>query len=362
MKLLLLSDAAAPHTRRWANWFAAQGHTVHLATFNEKVDVGYKKVAIHKLWQGEIPDSLLGKFHRSILILWRLHKLIKRIEPDISHSHSLGSYAVASTFLNVRPRVVTPWGTDLLIDVNVSRINKFLVKYSLSTANAVTTDANHFSNLILSFGVKRDKLHFIPFGTDVERFKPSMLKEEKEFLTIISTRTLNPVHRVGDLIDAIPEIAHSFPKVKFIIVGGGLEYEAFRIRVRESGLSQCVLFTGMLSEDKLVEYLQMSDIYVSTSPLDAGLAASTAEAMSCGLPIIHPDVADNRSWADDSGGTLFKESDVKSLIAAIRNQIENPSKNRTMGTKNREVIISRNNLDTNMNRMSEIYAELISEK
>jgi glycosyltransferase involved in cell wall biosynthesis len=362
MKLLLLSDAAAPHTRRWANWFAANGHEVHVVTFNEKADSGYENVVIHYLWHGDIPDWYIAKLLRSVLILWRLFRLVRSIRPDVTHSHSLGSYAFSAAFLDIRPRVLTPWGLDLLIDVNVSKINKFLVKFSLSTANVVTTDAVHFLEKLSAFGVKDKKVYLIPFGTDVDRFRPPTKKLEERDITIISTRTLNPVHCVDDLIMAIPEIARRYPEVRFIIVGGGEDYQRLSKLVQNSIHSSRVRFTGMLNEGELIEILQISDIYISTSPLDAGLAASTAEAMSCGLPVIHPDVADNRSWVNESGGLLYRSRDIQSLIDNLDSLLAQRDKLKTMGDFNRATIKVRNNLNVNMMKMKEIYLDLINSK
>lgn len=50
-KLLLLADTAAPHTRRWANWFAKNGWEVHIVSFNQQMFGGYKDVEIHLLWK-----------------------------------------------------------------------------------------------------------------------------------------------------------------------------------------------------------------------------------------------------------------------------------------------------------------------
>ena len=44
----------------------------------------------------------------------------------------------------------------------------------------------------------------------------------------------------------------------------------------DSGVGDRVTFTGMLEEEELRDYLACSDLYVSTSLADAGLAAGTA--------------------------------------------------------------------------------------
>jgi glycosyltransferase involved in cell wall biosynthesis len=360
MKILLLSDAAAPHTRRWANWFAARGHEVHVATFNNQLDPGYSGVTVHTVWKEELSSQFFNRSVRSIKILFRLRRLVREIGPDIVHSHSMGSYAWVATVLNLRPRVLTPWGVDLLVDINTSFVNKFLTKWSLRSANLVTTDAEYFFDPLVELGVKNSRLVLVPFGTDVSLFKPPTKKASNPSLTIVSTRTLNPVHSVEDLINVIPNLLESNPSIRFIIVGGGVNLEIFKNRISDLHLSGRVTFTGMLDEKSLIEILQNSDIYVSTSPLDAGLAASTAEAMACGLAIIHPDVADNRIWVDDSGGATYTANNQEELKSAIYELISLSDSERTlMGEKNRNTIISRNNLDSNMSFMETSYLDLL---
>jgi glycosyltransferase involved in cell wall biosynthesis len=360
MKLLILSDAAAPHTRRWANWFASNGNEVHVITFNDQLDYGYSGVTVHSVWKGESSAKLLSRSIRSLRIFFRLRGLVHEINPDVVHSHSMGSYAWIATVLNLRPRVVTPWGIDLLIDVNTSLINKFLTKWSLRSADLVTTDAEYFTDPLVQFGVQKSNLILVPFGTDISLFKPKSKDSTDELFTIVSTRTLNPVHSVEDLIAIIPDLVASNDSVRFVIVGGGVNLEAFKNRISDLDLQDRVRFTGMLTENSLIEVLQSSDLYISTSPLDAGLAASTAEAMACALPVIHPDVADNALWADTSGGATYKANNQEDLKFSIAKLISlSESERDLMGKRNRDTIISRNNLDSNMKYMQVAYEKLL---
>jgi glycosyltransferase involved in cell wall biosynthesis len=362
LRLLLLSDAAAPHTRRWANWFAQNGVEVHVVTFNQNLDFGFKNVIIHKLWDKSVPLSKLFRLYRSLYILVKLKLLVRSIKPNLIHSHSLGSYAWVALILMLRPRIVTPWGTDLLIDMANSKINYFLSKISLRSADLVTTDALHFIPIMGKLGVKEEKMFFLTFGTDTQKFISQRPNRNDKNTTIVSTRTLNPVHCVEDLIRAIPEIVKNRPNTNFIIGGGGLQYEAFVNEITQQGLTENVEFTGMLKEDELLKILQMSDIYVSTSMHDAGLAASTAEAMACGLPVVHPDVADNRKWVDETGGSLYEVRNISQLVSRLLYLIDNPSHRVKMGENNRSVIMEHFNLDKNLNSMLRQYTQLKSKR
>jgi glycosyltransferase involved in cell wall biosynthesis len=362
MKVFLLGDSAAPHTRRWANWFNSNGHEVQLATFNQNIDFGYQGIKIHKLWNRPIPKNFLLRLIRSILILIKLKIITFKSKPDVFHAHSVGAYSWSATLLNLRPRVLTPWGTDILVDINKSKINKWLTIYALRSTNIVTTDSNFFINVLKNLGVRSSKINFVPFGTDIKIFKPLQDKKNNSELTIVSTRTLNPVHAVEDLIDVIPKVAKLYSNIKFIIIGGGSQLEFFKNKVINQGLEEKVLFTGMVDESRLVKILQRSDIYISTSPLDAGLAASTAEAMACSLPVIHPNVADNSIWTNKKSVALYEVRNLDSLLNEILKFIKlSNSERKVLGNLNRRIILARNNLDKNMRFMETLYNELVLE-
>jgi hypothetical protein len=74
-----------------------------------------------------------------------------------------------------------------------------------------------------------------------------------------------------------------------------------------------------------------------------------------GLPIVHPDTADNRYWAGLDGAESFPPYDLNGLIKAVTQMVQRKIEWSDMGKRNRQNIIQSNNLDTNMNIMLEHY-------
>jgi glycosyltransferase involved in cell wall biosynthesis len=123
-----------------------------------------------------------------------------------------------------------------------------------------------------------------------------------------------------------------------------------------------VKFIGFIQNDKLPEYLNSMDVYVSTSLSDAGIAASTAEAMACGLPVIVTDVADNRVWVEDGvNGFVIPVKDPKLLAERVIHLLKNEDIRRRFGNISRKVIEERNNYYKEMAKMEEIYKKLVEE-
>src|SRR5688572_2212670 len=123
MRLVLLADAAAPHTRRWARWFARGGHDVHVVSLNSNSLPGYGPAIVHSIWKPTFGNALPERLVKVPVILLRLRQILENHRPDIVHAHSAGGYAWLAMLSRFRPYVVTPWGTDLLVDIRKSRIN-----------------------------------------------------------------------------------------------------------------------------------------------------------------------------------------------------------------------------------------------
>jgi len=101
------------------------------------------------------------------------------------------------------------------------------------------------------------------------------------------------------------------------------------------------------------------DVYVSTSLSDAGIAASTAEAMACRLPVVVTDVADNKKWVDNGvNGFVVPIKDPKSLAEKIIYLLQNENIRKKFGKINRKIIEEKNNYYKEMKKMEDIYKRL----
>lgn len=150
------------------------------------------------------------------------------------------------------------------------------------------------------------------------------------------------------------------PETKFIIVGEGSEKERLKNLAVSLDVVDSVSFIGFVLNDELPRYLNATDVYVSTSLSDGGIAASTAEAMSCGLPVIVTDVANNRMWVEDGvNGFVIPIKNRKMLAERIIYLLKNEDARRRFGNINRKIIEERNDYYKEMAKMEDIYQGLV---
>lgn len=360
LKLCFLANGESVHTRKWTSYFAKRGHDVHLVTFDKTDPID--GVNVHNL-----------KYHSKIAYPSRIsdvRKTVKRIAPDILHAHFVSHYGVYAALTGFKPLVLTAWGSDVLIEPKKSMTKRYFIKYALKKADVITCDAEHMKQAMGRLGVEPEKIELVRFGIDTLKFKPAEKSEElttklglDDAPTVISLRNLEPLYDIESLIRAAPLVLKEVPGTKFVIAGRGSNENSLKDLAETLNVTNSVKFIGFIPNDELPQYLTAVDVYVSTSLSDAGIAASTAEAMACGLPVVVTDVADNRWWVKDGeNGFIVPVKDPRFLAERIIYLLKNVHIRKQFGDANRTKIEENNDYYREMAKMEDIYQELMKRR
>jgi glycosyltransferase involved in cell wall biosynthesis len=304
-------------------------------------------------------------FAAAVQAVRSVRRILRGIRPDLFHIHSAGTYGLLGALAGFHPLIVTPWGSDVLISA-ASPLKRPVVRFALRRADAITCDAEHMRGAMMRLGIPPAKIRIIYFGTNTAKFRPGLDEEEIRRRygmgggpVIISTRSLLPVYDVASLISALPVLFREVPGARCIIVGDGCERDSLTSLAAVLGVTGRVRFVGPVAGDEIPRYLGAADIYVSTSLSDAGLAASTAEAMACGLPVVVTDSAENDAWvAEGLGGFLVPVRRPDVLAAKIIYLALHPEERKRFGAYNRRVIEQRNNYEVEMGKVERLYESI----
>lgn len=367
MKIGYLADCHSSHTERWVNYFKKNGHEVFVITseINQNLDVKQYQL------RGGLPipftsgDSAFN-YVFSPYALFKVKQIFDKEKPDIVHAHYLSHYGFIAAVVNYHPLILTAWGSDVLINPNQFRILRYMVKYALKKGDIITCDAEHMVSALKNLGTKLSKIKVIYFGTNTEKFNPSKrnikLKEKlgaSNLPIIISLRNLEPLYNIETFVRSAAIVLKTIPNSLFLVVGGGSQEKFLKELAISLNISDNLKFIGSIENKKVPEYLASSDIYVSTSLSDAGLAASTAEAMACGVPVIITNFGDNKRWVTDHvNGFLFPCKDHKLLAEKIILLLKNEQDRIKFGTNNRNIIQKKLNYWKEMEKMKNIYDDL----
>ncbi len=354
------------HTNRWAKYFADRGHEVHMVASGRPSGSPVDNVKLHLLKRFGPRTRIIGYLINSVPIVTQLKIIISKIKPDVIHAHAIEESALLGAVSGFHPFVVTAWGSDVLIATKESRVSRWIVKCVLKRADLITCDAEHIKKPLMELGANSQKIKRINFGVDTRKFKPGQnnrrLGEDLGIVdspTIISLRFWEALYDIETLIASMPLVLEEIPQAKLVLLGGGSQEGKLKELSKSLGVSDSVRFVGQVPADELPQYLVSADIFVSIALSDAGLAASTAEAMACGLPVIITDFGDKREWVEDGvNGFIIPLRSPQVLASRIVYLIRNKDIRQKFGQINRQIIVERNNWEKEMGKMEKFYEEL----
>lgn len=366
MKICYLSNAQSIHTYKWVNYFAKKGHRIYLISLKPpKFDYG--NVEVFLLKKIKQTAKISSHFINFLPALFQTKKILKKIDFEILHSISVAGEGWLAGLSGFHPLILTAAGTDVLTAPKESRLYKMLNSYVLKKADLITCDGEHTKEAMINLGAYPEKIKIIRFGVDIQKFKPQKMDDKfKEslfggnFKIVISTKPLRSECDVETLVKAVPMILKEISEVRFVIAGEGEQKDYLMNLAKSLKIFEKIKFVGWISNDELPLYLNLADLFVSTSLVDSGLATSAAEAMACGVPLVVSDFGDNKTWIEEGkNGCIFPLKDSEILAKKIIYLLRHPELKEKFSKINRELIKERKNYDKEMAKMENLYQELI---
>lgn len=365
LKICYLADGGSIHTFRYMKFFVDQGHEVSLISLRDATKE-IKNLGI-KIYNLNVSTSnFLLKSIRSLIKIPKVLKILKKINPDVLHTHDIFVYGLYA-YLSGKKYVLTPWGTDILIMPKKIWVYRMMLPLIFSKAHYIVYEGDNILDSIIRYCSSKKKVKLIRFGIDTKFFSKekasnSLKKKFEEKVLIVSTRHLEPVYDIETYVKAAAKVLENNKKIHFLIIGEGSQKQTLVNLAKNLRISKHITFVGKLSPDDMSIYLASSDIYVSTSLSDGGIATSTAEAMSCGLPVVISDFGDNFKWIKPNiNGFLFKARDVLSLSNHLKYLIGNPSKRILFGENNSNLILEKQDYYTAKKSLEKLYKKIKDE-
>ena len=361
MKICFIAPGHSIHSYKWINFFVKLGYETHWISID-----GFGEYKVEKnLFLHSLNTNKNNTLNR-IISIFKIKKIIKTIHPDIIHAHSAALYGLLGALSNFNPFILSAWGSDVLVNKN-NFLKRPILKFILKRADLITTDAYHLKNEIIKLGINRSKIEIIMFGIDTDFFKPVKSKMttkrklgfKKNETMILSLRNFYKIYDIQTIIYAAKNVIKLKPDIKFVLIGSGSEENKLKTLVKDLELTTNIIFTGQLSQTELKEYMLASDIYVSTALSDAGISASTAEAMSCGLVPIVSNTGENDLWIQDNqNGFLIPPKHVELLSNKMLVLIDDTQKLKELSKNTRNIIVKKNNYNLEMGKMNTKYIML----
>ena len=110
---------------------------------------------------------------------------------------------------------------------------------------------------------------------------------------IVTARRLVERTGVELLVAAMPEILREHPTAQLVIMGDGPRRGPIEKQLSDLGLAHAVHLLGRVSENDLLAWYRTADLVVTPTLEIEGFGLSTAEALSCGTPVVVTPVGAN---------------------------------------------------------------------
>lgn len=352
-KILFLAPSNSIHAKKWIESQITDELQIIWYSFYKKTYEIDKRIKYN-----EFKSNSLLQIIKSLFIF--LNK-IKEDDPKLIHCHYLGINLIPLFLLSSKRLIYTsPWGSDVKL-VNPKSFKGFLLKIIFNKSKIITVDAAFMYNEVSKFSNKNlYKIERINFGTDINFFKREInnISRIENNFKIISLRNLEDIYNLETLILAVNELinVNHYNNILVDIYGTGSKEKELKDLVNFYKLENYITFRGRYDYLSLPSILNNYNLYISTSLSDAGLSASTSEAMACELPVLLSDNSENPYWITNNSGFLFATNSFSSLSKNIIDIMKLPVLElEKIGQNGRNKILIENNILIEMGKINNLY-------
>lgn len=322
----------------------------------------------------EIMDDL----RRAILPVrdWKSYRhLITRlgeISPDVVHTHSskagiLGRWAAHAADVPAVIHTIHGLAFTASTSTAVNTAYRFLERRAapITTKVVCVADAMREQSLAAHIG-RPDQYVTVHSGMEIEPFLHSdqtraavrqQLGITENEIVIGTIARLFHLKGHDDLLAGAPQLCKTFPNLKFLWLGDGILRPQFEARMREMGLVDRFVLTGMIPPTEVAKYVGAMDILAHPSRRE-GLARALPQGQLAGKPVVTYDIDGNREGLiPGESGILIPAFDVARFINALATLAANSEMRRQMGMVGREFASERFDWRMMVERLQEVYEE-----
>jgi len=230
--------------------------------------------------------------------------------------------------------------------ISIAAACESVIVMTHTSAGILTTDYNLPPQKI---SVIAHGTHLVPHLSKRHLKSKYGLKDRKVLTTF---GLLSSGKSIETTLDALPVIVKQFPDVVFLILGKthpevkkneGEKYrESLMRKVKKYALQNHVLFINdFLELPVLLEYLQLTDIYLFTSnDPNQAVSGTFVYAMSCACPIISTPIPHAREVLTKDTGIIFDFRNAQQLTDGVIRLLKDNPLRRSMSTNTLEKIVS----------------------
>ncbi len=307
---------------------------------------------------------------RDLRTLLTLYRLIRRLRPDVVHTHTAKAGfvgRVAAWLAGVPVIVHTFHGHVFHGYFSPARTRLFLALERLAArlSDAIVTLSDGLRDeLVETYHIAaRDKVRVLPLGLDLQRYAGTPRKAGAcraawgippgaPLVGIVGR--LVPIKNHALFLQAAARVRAALPDAHFLVVGDGETRPQVEAAVESLGLCGAVTFTGW-QQDLAPIYSDLDLLVVSSH--NEGTPVSAIEALAAGCPVVATAVGGVPDLLEGGAlGALVPPGDAPALAEAILRALRHPPDVRGA----QAAMLSRFSIDRLARDLEELYRELLA--
>jgi glycosyltransferase involved in cell wall biosynthesis len=322
--------------------------------------------------------EVLDSMRRAILpgrdyVTYRtLVRRFRELKPDVVHTHSskagiIGRWAAAQAGVPVIVHTIHGLAFTASTSTLVNGFYKLMERWTAPRTTRIVCVADAMREQSLAAGIGRPEQYVTVYsGMETKPFlDPPVARAEvrrqlglrENDIVIGAIARLFYLKGHDDLLELAPELRRRFADVRFLWVGDGLLREQFEERMKQMGLRERFVLTGLVPPGRIPELTGAMDILVHPSRRE-GLARALPQGSLAGKPVVTYDVDGNReALIEGKTGFAVPAFDKPRLAAAIEKLLADPALRQRMGDAGREFALSRFDAQVMVQALERIYQQ-----
>jgi len=307
-----------------------------------------------------------------------LRRLIRQVRPDVVHTHSskAGILGRAAAWNQHVPVVVHTVHGLPFHDNQSAPINAVYLaaeRWAARRCHRIICVSRAMQDACLQHRIgKPAQFKVIHNGFDVAAYAkliasaPSRATVRRDLGVPPEAKLVGIVARLDrhkgqdDLLDVLKALRGAFADVRLLFVGDGWHSKALRRRVARNGWQQHVIFTGMVSFERVISLLGAMDVMALPSYRE-GLPRTLVEALLCGCAIVSYDVDGiGEVCIDGQTGRLVSKGDHAALGRAIEWQLAHDGERLAMVETGRRMVRKDFDIHTVVAQTEQVYKEVLT--
>ncbi|MEX0775622.1 MAG: glycosyltransferase family 4 protein [Phycisphaeraceae bacterium] len=305
-----------------------------------------------------------------VLCYRALCKFVRRIRPDVVHTHSskAGIVGRAAAWREQVPMVVhTIHGLPFhdrqsaLVSAAYIALERWAAKRCHRMIGVTQAMVDAFTGHHIG---RPEQFTVIPSGMDIGSFEvPAGTRQQvrSELGIAPDAPVLGIVARLDrlkgqdDLLDVMPALAARHPAIRLLIVGGGWHRQALDRRVAEMKLGDRIIFTGLVPPARIPELLAAMDVHALPS-YQEGQPRTMVQALLAGCAIVGYDAGGiGEVCINEQTGLLVPVGDRAALTVAIDRLLADARLRRQLAEQGRTYARQRFDHREMVRRIEDVY-------